>query len=215
VFTSQAVHVALPVTFLYVPASHAVQAVPSAPVNPAIHVHDVLIVLPTAEKVLAGHGEQVSNVAAVVATEKVFAAHGMHVAAPVADLQVPAPQGLHATPSAREYPAKQVHQALFASEKVLFGHAVQLVAAAALYVSAMHVVQTLFTFAPTAVLYVPAVQFVQAAEPLVDFHVPTPQGVHTTPSERVYPARHVHVERLASQKLLSKHEIQFAAPAGE
>jgi hypothetical protein len=57
-FTPQAVHIALPVTFLNVPAAHSVQAVPSAPVNLAIHVHDVLIVPPTAEKVLAGHEVQ-------------------------------------------------------------------------------------------------------------------------------------------------------------
>jgi hypothetical protein len=125
----QSVHVPTPVVVLYVPAPQGVHATPSDKASyPARQVQDVFVVLPTAEKVLAGHGEQVSNiVAVVVVTVKVFAAHGVHVAEPLADFQVPTPQGVHAVPSAPVYPARQVQKALFAFEKVLFGHVVQFV----------------------------------------------------------------------------------------
>jgi hypothetical protein len=138
----------------------------------------------------------------------------VQAAEPVADFEVPAPQGVHAVPSAPVYPARQVQKALFAFEKVLFGHVVQLVAIAALYVPARQCIQTLSTFAPTSALHVPSVQFVQTAEPGVDFHVPTPQDVHDPPSAPEYPARHVQdVSRglPTSEKVLFGHVVQTLA----
>jgi hypothetical protein len=54
----QGVQAAEPVADLNVAASQAVHAVPSPPVYPTRHVHDVSNGLPTAEKVLAGHTVQ-------------------------------------------------------------------------------------------------------------------------------------------------------------
>jgi hypothetical protein len=85
----------------------------------------VQIELLAAEPELARHAEQVVDATAVVAVEDVFAPHGMQSAEPVAFFQLPAPQGVHAVPPAPVYPARQVQIELFAAEKVLFGHAVQ------------------------------------------------------------------------------------------
>jgi hypothetical protein len=99
-------------------------------VYPARQVQDVTSVLFAAENVLLGHAVQF----AAAVDEKVFISQDMQATEPVAFLYVPAPQGLHAVPSAPVYPARQVQDAsrgLLAFEKVLFGHAVQLVAVTA------------------------------------------------------------------------------------
>jgi hypothetical protein len=58
---AQSVHAALPVTFLYLPATHAAQGPPSGPVNPALQptdTHAVIFELPAAELVPTGHATQ-------------------------------------------------------------------------------------------------------------------------------------------------------------
>jgi hypothetical protein len=102
-----------------------------------------------------------------------------HVPTPVAVLYVPAPQGMQATPlEVAAYPAIQVQdtsRGLPTADLVLFGHIVQLVDAVAV----------------RAVEYVFTPHEVHTAEPVTDFHLPAPQGVHAVPSTPVYPARQV------------------------
>ena len=67
----QSVHAALPVTFLYFPATHAAQGPPSGPVNPALQptdTHALIFELPAADVEPAGHDTQ--PVAAHVAPVK-------------------------------------------------------------------------------------------------------------------------------------------------
>jgi hypothetical protein len=101
----QFVQAAEPVSFFHVPAPQGVHGVPSAPVYPA---RQVQIELPSAEKVLFGHGEQVFNAVAATAVEEVFARHDMQAAEPVAFFHLPAPQGVQATLPSPVYPARQV-----------------------------------------------------------------------------------------------------------
>ena len=54
VFDGQATQRAVPVTFLYFPVSHAVQAPAGSPVKPALHVQAALEVLPAIELAPAG-----------------------------------------------------------------------------------------------------------------------------------------------------------------
>jgi hypothetical protein len=196
VFTPQGVHVVLPVTFLYVPAPQGVHAAPSAPVYPAMQVQIKLL---SADNELARHGEQVSNAIAVVAVEKVFAAHGVQIAEPVADFHVPTPQGVHSVPSAPVYPARQVQIKLLSADNELARHGEQVSNAIAVVA-----VEKVFT-----------AHGVQSAEPVADFHVPTPQGVHAAPSAPVYPARQVQIELFTVEMVLFGHIEQVAAAADE
>ena len=93
-------------------------------------------------------------------------------------LYAPALQAVHATPSYEAmYPARQVQFVstwLFADEKVLSGHSVQLAAPESEYVLTPHGVHI-----PT---------------PVAVLREPPPHGVHGTPSdEAVYPARQVQI----------------------
>jgi hypothetical protein len=82
VFAGQLRHAALPVALLYVPATHAVHAVfgpvkpaaqgggtvhgpPGCPTNPELHVQFVTCLLVDGDILLAGHGVQLSQEAAV------------------------------------------------------------------------------------------------------------------------------------------------------
>ena len=58
VWSGQFVHVAGPVSFLYVPPLHAVQAPPSGPVKLALHLQPVAALLPAVLLLLTGHVEQ-------------------------------------------------------------------------------------------------------------------------------------------------------------
>lgn len=119
---------------------------------------------------------------------------------PVVDLNFPTSQAVHAVPSAPVYPATQVHIELFAIEKVLCGHGEQGVLAA------------------TSDEKKFASHEVHATEPVVDFHSPNPQGVHSSPSAPVYPAWQVHdvIEGLLeAEKVLNGHAEQFTAATNE
>lgn len=48
-------HVSLPLSLLYVPASHSVQSPPSGPVYPALHLQSVMESLPAVDQVWVGH----------------------------------------------------------------------------------------------------------------------------------------------------------------
>jgi hypothetical protein len=110
----------------------------------------------------------------------VFTPHEVHTAEPVTDFHLPTPQGVHAKPSAPVYPAMQVHIELFTYENVLFGHAVQVAAAADEYV---------LTSQP-----------VHIALPLKALNVPAAHAVHATPLVPVYPAMQSHVELPTSEE---------------
>ena len=93
-------------------------------------------------------------------------------------LYAPALQAVHATPSYEAmYPARQVQFVstwLFADEKVLVGHFIQIAAPESEYVLTPHGVHI-----PT---------------PVAVLREPPPHGVHGTPSdEAVYPARQVQI----------------------
>jgi hypothetical protein len=105
---AQAEQLPVPVADLYVPARHAEHATPSdAAVYPSVHTQSVSSSLRAAELVFAGHAKQLP--------------------VPFADLNVPAPQTEHATPSdAAVYPSlhtQSVSSSLRAADLVFAGHA--------------------------------------------------------------------------------------------
>ena len=164
VLTPQGVHVPIPVAFLYVPASQGEHATPStAAVYPALQLH---IELPPVEKVLAGHPRQVLTDVAVSALEYVFALHEVHAVDPLLDFHLPPPQGVQTVMPAPVYPARQVQIRLPADENELLGHGEHVLAS-----TAASSVEKDFT-----------PHDMQAAEPVADFHVPTPHAVHSVPS---------------------------------
>ena len=95
-----------PTALLYVPASHATHASPSAPVNPTGHWHSTL---PEEESELAGHVS--------------------HAAVPTTLLNVPASHALHGSPSKDAvYPAVHLQSAsssLPSDDTVFEGHSAQ------------------------------------------------------------------------------------------
>ena len=114
-------HSPAPGTALYVPASHALHAIPSnGPLYPAKHTQSATSSLPSAELVCEGHTVQ-------------FPARTVA-------LYSPASQALHATPSdAAVYPAthtQSVSSSLPDAELVCEGHVVQL--PAAMYIPISH-----------------------------------------------------------------------------
>jgi hypothetical protein len=113
------------------------------------------------ENVLSGHIVQL----AASTDEYVFTPQGVHIPTPVVALCDPVSHGVHAAPSDEALnPARQVHIELSAAEKVLFGHTVQLIAAADEDVFAPHGVHV-----PT---------------PATFLYVPATQAVHTVPSDK-------------------------------
>jgi len=84
-----ATHAALPEAALNVPAGHAVQAVPSLPVKPAMHVQLLMLKAPCSEDEPTGQIE--------------------HGAKPGAVLYVPAAHSVHTPPFAPVYPALHWH----------------------------------------------------------------------------------------------------------
>jgi hypothetical protein len=127
---------------------------------------------------------------------------------PVADFHVPAPQGVHAVPSAPVYPARQVQIELFSAEKVLFGHAIHFLAVEALYVPAVHFVQTLTPIA----LHVPAEQFVQAIAPAA-LDVPAVQFMQTLTNFAASAALYVPAVHFVQTTLALAPDIALHVPA--
>ena len=87
-----------PAVALYDPAAHAEHALPSAPVNPALHWHCVERLLPTGDWELDGHSSQLEGVVAPATVEYVPAPQSVHVLATEAPEVVeyfPAPQLMH------------------------------------------------------------------------------------------------------------------------
>jgi ABC-type cobalt transport system substrate-binding protein len=67
--TPQSVHATLPLTVLYLPATHAVHTPPSAPVNPALQVQEVISVLETGAFEFRGHVKHVDEALAPTVVE--------------------------------------------------------------------------------------------------------------------------------------------------
>jgi len=89
-----------PVLVLNVPATHALHETPSTPVYPGLHIQAVITVLDELRVVeFPWHGVQ--TVVRAKAPECVPIVHGVHAALPraVVNLNVPATQALHDTPS--------------------------------------------------------------------------------------------------------------------
>ena len=84
----QAMHSAEPVWLLYLPAVQLVHGPPSGPLEPALHVHALLLALPEGEVERDGQLEQVSE--------------------PVLILYVPATHAVHVPPSLPVKPASQM-----------------------------------------------------------------------------------------------------------
>jgi hypothetical protein len=109
---------------------------------------------------------------------------------PLALFHLPTPQDVHLAPSQPVCPARQIHVELLTYEKELRGQDRQLALA-------------------TSVEYVFTPQAVQSTDPVTFLYVPTPQGVHATPSdEAVYPTRHVQNTLLSTEKVLFGHTRQ-------
>jgi hypothetical protein len=92
-FAGQAVHAAVPVDALYLPASHAVHGPPFGPVAPALQVQFVKAALPAGELEFDGQALHVEFAEAPTAVEYVPAPQSVHSAAPVKALYLP---GMHA-----------------------------------------------------------------------------------------------------------------------
>jgi hypothetical protein len=139
----QSVHAAEPMSFLYVPATHAEQDPPSDPVNPRLQRQLVERMLPMADTEFDEQLAQVEDAVAPVVVENLPAMQSVHTTEPFSALYFPATHAKHVPPSGPQYPASQL-QAVAAvcpiTESPEF--ALQAVQAAeplsGLYVSAAH-----------------------------------------------------------------------------
>jgi hypothetical protein len=102
------VHAAEPFVSLKPPASHAVQATPSGPVYPLLHVQFTSTLLPAPEYVCAGQLLNVASEIAPVSVEYLPAEHREHGVDPFELLYVPAIHAAHSMPSGPVYPSLHV-----------------------------------------------------------------------------------------------------------
>jgi len=70
--TGQSLHAALPVSVLYSPAAHMVQAPPLGPVNPASHLQSSLVLLASSNFELRGQLEQSEDHTTTSHSENLF-----------------------------------------------------------------------------------------------------------------------------------------------
>jgi len=103
------VHVSDPSSSLYVPATHSEHALPSGPVDPALHVHAVDTGLPNRELEFVGHVKHVETFVAPSVAEYVPLSQSVHTPDPVSSLYVPATHSEHALPSGPVDPALHEH----------------------------------------------------------------------------------------------------------
>jgi hypothetical protein len=103
---AQFVHAAGPVSALYFPALHDLHGSPFGPVNPALHWHCALFVLPRSENELSRHGKQFMSAFAPVLLWYVSAGQGVQLPPPKVGLKVPAGQVVQVEPP---YPRSQTH----------------------------------------------------------------------------------------------------------
>ena len=161
-----------PVQFLNVPASHATQVVPSAPMCPTTQLQSVTPSLPADEKEFAGHVAHVAK----PPSEKVPAAHCEQAKAPGLAEKVPGAHGAHA-------PRDQAPPVL---EKVPAGHSIHAPATVP-YFPPRHALQ----LTAPAVACRGAEHAEHASAPALLLKVPDAQATHSPPCACV-PAWHSH-----------------------
>lgn len=81
---AQSVHMALPVSILYLPVMQAVHTPPSGPVEPALQVQAVMVVLASGALEPSGHARHAAADVAAAVGEYVPAEQGVHEEEPVA-----------------------------------------------------------------------------------------------------------------------------------
>ena len=88
-------HAAEPVALLYFPATQDTHGPPSGPVDPALQVQAVTVVLGLGELEFAGHAIHVVAIVAPTVVEYVPVAQSVHAAEPLTILYLPATQVVH------------------------------------------------------------------------------------------------------------------------
>jgi len=197
-FAPQVVHGAVPVTFLYFPATHAAHGPPSGPLEPAAHApamwHVALDVAPTASEYQPAL--QLVHAEAAVVVEYVPAAQAVHVASAEAAVvveYVPAAQAVHVASA----------EAPVSSE----------------YLPATQAVHVASAEAPSSIEYLPATQAVHAVAPFVVVYFPVSQSkqnrcavrmVYFPTSQAVHVA--AEVAPTASEYLPGTQEVHASEP---
>jgi hypothetical protein len=181
-------HAALPVIVLKDPGKHAEQKPPFGPVNPALQVQAVTVVLELGAFAFVGHVRQVDEVLAPTAAEYVAVPQSVHAALPALVLYLPATHAVQA-PTGPVLPAGQsnTHAVLPACETPPAPHEVQ-------------------ALAPVVPEYVPAEQSVHATLPLLVLYLPATHPEHKSPSAPVYPA--LHVQAVIAELELGEYEFE-------
>ncbi len=168
---TQSTHAALPVTILYLPATHAEHVPPFAPVKPALQVQAVITVLELGAFALEGQAKHVDEALAPTAAEYVADPQSVHTALPLLVLYLPATHVEQTPPSGPEDPALHVQIVLDAAE---FEFARQ----------TRHAEDAV---APTVCKYVPVPQSVHASLPALVLYFPATHNAHV-PGSPVLPA---------------------------
>jgi hypothetical protein len=161
----QSVHAALPVTILYLPATHAEHVPPFAPVYPALHEQAATVVLETGAFAFAGHDEHVDKALAPTTSENVAVPQSVHAALPVTILYLPATHAVHVPPFAPVNPA-------------LHKQATTVVLETGAFAFAGHDEHVDKALAPTTAENFAASQSVHAALPLLVLYLPATHAVH-------------------------------------
>ncbi len=188
VFALQSVQSALPICALNVPATHARQGPPSAPVYPRLHKQTALEP-PDCE--FAGQLEHAPTDVAPATAENVLAEQLVHTAAPITGLYVPGTHRAHGPPFGPLAPVLHVQlvttELPTVAEKLFAGQSAQLsLPLTPLYFPAPHSTQTLpFPVAPTlhrhSALDIPAFAFAahatQAVAPTPAMYMPAAHDV--------------------------------------
>jgi len=180
---AQSAQTALPVAFLYLPATQVEHTPLLGPVKPTLQVQAAPAELASGELELVGHARQAVATVAPVVVKYVPAAQSAQTALPVAILYLPTAHAEQIPPSGPVKPTLQVQAApaeLASGELELVGQA-------------RHVVATV---APVVVKYVPAAQSAHAALPVAVLYLPATQAVHgPDPSGPEKPTLHVQAAR--------------------
>jgi hypothetical protein len=173
---TQFVHAADPAVNLYFPATHAAHGPPFGPVHPELQAHQEIESDP---KPVIEFDGQTLHVVELAAVEYVPDPQFVHASDPVKDLYFPATHAAHGPPFGPVHPELQVLQ--FVKAELPAGEL-------EFDVQLLHVE---LAEAPTAVEYVPAPQFVHAADPVDDLYFPATQAEHGPAFAPVDPALQV------------------------
>ena len=168
-------HIAFPVVFLYVPATHCVQLLPLAPVDPALQAQSVTKTLAAGALECCGHSLHTSE-EAPCAVEYFPTAHGVQTSAPVVILYFPGTHFVHTSPLSPVDPALQEQSSrvwVAAGALELGGHASHKLDCTA-----------------SKDKNVPEGQLVHTADPAKSLYFPRPHSSQDCPLFPVYPTLH-------------------------